>query len=173
MTFIKELLFLLIPLIILAAAVWFFMKYYLKTEKDKMLLQIGLKNKEIITPVRLQAYERMTLLLERIEPSKVILRNVSLGQTAAQFQQTVTRNINDEFDHNLSQQLYISSQAWELIRKAHQSVLSFINDAASKVESDAPASDLARLLLQDEAAEELADISKALEYLKNEARMLF
>ena len=173
MTFFREFIFLLVPLVILAGAAWYFMKYYLKTEKDKMLLQIGLNNKELITPVRLQAYERMVLLLERIEPSKVILRNVSIGQTAAQFHQTVTRNINDEFDHNLSQQLYISSQSWDLIRKAHQSVLSFINDAASKVEADAPASDLARLLLQDQVTEEISDISKALEYLKYEARMLF
>ncbi|HLN53684.1 MAG TPA: hypothetical protein VK212_08240 [Lentimicrobium sp.] len=173
MTFLREIIFLLIPLIILVGAAWYFVRYYLKTEKDKMLLQIGLKNKEIITPVRLQAYERMVLLLERIEPSKVILRNVNIGQTAAQLHQLVVTTINDEFDHNLSQQLYISSQTWDLIKRAHQSVLSFINEAAAKVEADAPASDLARLLLQDEATEGLSLISQALEQLKNEARILF
>lgn len=173
MTFLREFVFLLIPVIILVGATGFFIKYYLKTEKDKMLLQIGLKNKEIITPVRLQAYERIVLLLERIEPSKVVLRNVNIGQTAAQLQQSITSNVNDEFDHNLSQQLYISSQSWDLIRKAHQSVLSFVNEAAAKVEADAPASDLAKLLLQDETSEEMSDIKRALETLKNEARMIF
>ncbi len=138
-----------------------------------MLLQIGLKNKELVTPVRLQAYERIVLLLERIEPSKVVLRNVTIGQTAAQLQQTITRNINDEFDHNLSQQLYISSQTWDLIKRAHQSILAFVNEAATKVEADAPASDLAKLLLQDEDAEGLAVINKALEQLKSEARLIF
>jgi hypothetical protein len=173
MTILKEFLLLLIPVIILAGAAWFCIKYYLKTEKEKMLLQIGLKNKELVTPVRLQAYERIVLLLERIEPSKVVLRNVTIGQTAAQLQQTITRNINDEFDHNLSQQLYISSQTWDLIKRAHQSILAFVNEAATKVEADAPASDLAKLLLQDEDAEGLAVINKALEQLKSEARLIF
>mgnify|MGYP000892609064 FL=1 len=173
MTFIKEFLFLLIPVLIIVATVWVFVKYYLKTEKEKLIVKIGLKNKEIITPVRLQAYERLVLLLERMELSQVILRNVSLGQTAAQLQQMLMNNIKEEFDHNLSQQLYISSEAWDLIKKAHDSIIASINDASSQLKDDASASDLAQLIFQSEANAEQSQTKRAMEYLKNEARLLF
>ncbi len=173
MTIIKEFLFLLIPVLIIAAAVWVFVRYYVKTEKEKLIVKIGLKNKEIITPVRLQAYERLVLLLERMELSQVILRNVSLGQTAAQLQQMLMNNVKDEFDHNLSQQLYISSEAWDLIKKAHDSIIASINNAFSQMKDDASASDLAQLIFQSEANEEQSQTKRAMEYLKNEARLLF
>lgn len=173
MSLFKEFLFLLIPVLILTAAVWVFVRYYIKTEKEKLIVKIGLKNKEIITPVRLQAYERLVLLLERMESSQVILRNVALGQTAAQLQQSLINNIKAEFDHNLSQQLYISSEAWMMIKKAHETIITSINEAASQINAEASASDLAQLIFQNEASIEQPEIQKAMEYLKNEARMLF
>jgi len=173
MSLFKEFLFLLIPVLILTAAVWVFVRYYIKTEKEKLIVKIGLKNKEIITPVRLQAYERLVLLLERMESSQVILRNVVLGQTAAQLQQSLINNIKAEFDHNLSQQLYISSEAWMMIKKAHETIITSINEAASQINAEASAADLAQLIFQNEASIEQPEIQKAMEYLKNEARMLF
>lgn len=173
MSLFKEFLFLLIPVLILTAAVWVFVRYYIKTEKEKLIVKIGLKNKEIITPVRLQAYERLVLLLERMESSQVILRNVSLGQSASQLQQSLINNIKAEFDHNLSQQLYISSEAWILIKKAHETIITSINEAASKIDADGSAADLAQLIFQSEANNEQPEIQNAMEYLKNEARMLF
>lgn len=168
-----KLLALLIPVIILVIAGWIFINYYLKTEKEKLIVRIGLKNKELITPVRLQAYERMVLLLERMEPSKIVLRNVTLGQNASQLQQNLINNIKDEFDHNLSQQLYISSEAWELIKNAHESIIASINEAAGKVTADAPSTDLAQQIFETEAGSAASEKDKALEFLKNEARMLF
>lgn len=168
-----KLLALLIPVLILVIGAWIFINYYLKTEKEKLIVRIGLKNKELITPVRLQAYERMVLLLERMEPSKIVLRNVSLGQTAAQLQQNLINNIKDEFDHNLSQQLYISSEAWEKIKKAHESIIASINEASAKVAADAPATDLAQKIFETEAGTAATDKDRALEFLKDEARMLF
>lgn len=173
MSLFKEFLFLLIPVLILTAAVWVFVRYYIKTEKEKLIVKIGLKNKEIITPVRLQAYERLVLLLERMESSQVILRNVALGQTASQLQQSLINNIKAEFDHNLSQQLYISTEAWMMIKKAHETIITSINEAASQINAEASAADLAQLIFQNEASIEQPEIQKAMEYLKNEARMLF
>lgn len=163
----------LIPAIIIAVSAWVIVRYYLKTEKEKLVVQIGLKNKELITPVRLQAYERIVLLLERIEASQIVMRNVSLGQTASQLQQSLISNIRDEFDHNLSQQLYISSEAWRQIKSAREAAITSINEAASKIEPDAPASELAQLIFQAEVNSERSEIRDALEYVKNEARLLF
>ncbi|MGE5384063.1 MAG: hypothetical protein ACM3PX_11600 [Omnitrophica WOR_2 bacterium] len=173
MTPMREFVILLIPFIIMVLAALIVIRYYVKTEKDKLIVKIGLKNKELITPVRLQAYERIVLLLERMEPSNIVLRNVTLGQNAAQLQQSLISNIKEEFDHNLSQQLYISSEAWALIREAHEAVIASVNEAASKVSADAPAADLAQIIFEKEATTKQSEIYRALEYIKNEARLLF
>ncbi|HLO90203.1 MAG: hypothetical protein ACM3ME_01140 [Chloroflexota bacterium] len=173
MTLLKDFFLLLIPAIIIAVCAWVIVKYYLKTEKEKLVVRIGLKNKELVTPVRLQAYERIVLLLERIEASQIVMRNVLIGQTAAQLQQSLVNNIRDEFDHNLSQQLYISSEAWQLIKSAREAAITAVNEAASKVAPDAPASDLAQQIFQGELNSERSQIGEALEFVKSEARLLF
>ncbi len=169
----REILLILIPIIILAGSLWIVLRYYLKVEKEKLVVQIGLKNKEIITPIRLQAYERLVLLLERMESSQSVLRNAHLGQSVMQLQQSLITNIREEFDHNLSQQLYISSEAWEKIRDAREAAITMINNAATNLKPEAPATELAQLIFEGEAESETSVIKGALEYLKNEARMLF
>jgi hypothetical protein len=160
-------------LFILFLIVWFAVRYYVKTERQKLIVKIGQKNKEIITPVRLQAYERFVLLLERMEPSQIILRNIVLGQTAGQLHQVLLNTIRDEFDHNLSQQLYVSSQAWQKIKNARESALASINDAASKVKPDAAASELAEIIFTSDVKDTISEIQQALEFVKDEARLLF
>lgn len=173
MTLIRELLLLLIPALVIGISAWIIVRYYVKTEKEKLVVRIGLKNKEIITPVRLQAYERVVLLLERMEASQLVMRNVLISQTAAQLQQSLVNNIREEFDHNLSQQLYISSEAWRLVKTARESAITAINNAAAKMTPDAPASELAQIIFQGEVNAETSDITNALEFLKSEARLLF
>lgn len=173
MTFLRDFLLLLIPAIIIGIGLWVAVRYYVKTEKDKLIVQIGLKNKEIITPVRLQAYERVILLLERMEPSQIIIRNVVLGQTASQLKQSLINNIREEFDHNLSQQLYVSSEAWSLIKNARELSITAVTEAAAELSPDASASDLAQLLFHSDMLEDTKGIHKAIEYVKNEARLMF
>lgn len=168
-----EFIYLLIPILIIVIVALVVVRYYIKTEKEKLVVRIGLKNKDIITPVRLQAYERMVLLLERMASSQIVLRNVSLGQSAVQLQQSLISNIREEFDHNLSQQLYISSDAWLLIKSAREAAITSINEAAAKLEANAPATDLAQLIFQGEVSADESEIQKALEFLKQEARILF
>lgn len=173
MTLLRDLLFLLIPVIILITAAWLYIKYYLKIEREKIMVKQQLKNRNLVTPLRLQAYERMILLLERMEPTQLVIRNVVQGQTASQLQQSLTNNIRDEFDHNLSQQLYISSDAWNKIKNARETTIAKINEAASKVESEALSTNLASILFELDIQKEFISISKALEFVKNEARNLF
>ena len=113
------------------------------------------------------------MLLERMMPSQLIIRNVVPGASAADLQNSLIANIRQEFDHNLSQQLYISSHAWDLIKNARESVISEINSTADRLAPGAPATDLAQLLFQGEMENNNSTLYKALEFLKNEARQLF
>lgn len=173
MTLLKDLVFLLVPVIILVTGAWLYIKYYLKMEREKINTRQKSKNINLITPLRLQAYERIILLLERMEPAQLVIRNIIPGQTSLQLQQSLTSNIRDEFDHNLSQQLYISSESWNKIKNARETTIAKINEAGSKVSSDSPATDLAAIIFELDMQKEFISLSKALEFVKSEARILF
>ncbi len=103
-----------IPSLIVFATAYFILKTFIESEEKKRTLEIRTKNQKLITPIRLQAYERLTLFLERISPNSVILRVQKPNMTASQLQREMLNIIRTEFEHNLSQQIYISKQAWEV-----------------------------------------------------------
>jgi len=86
----------------------------------------------VILPLRLQALERFVLFLERIHPSNLVMRLNNPDLTAAQLQTLLVRTIREEFEYNLSQQLYLSQQTWELIKNAKEEMVALINQAAAK-----------------------------------------
>lgn len=173
MNLLRDLLLILLPALLTGTAVFLLIRHFYRLENDKLVSVNQVERLKLVTPVRLQAYERMVLLLERMMPSQLIIRNMTPGASAADLQSALVNNIRQEFEHNLSQQLYISSNAWELIKNARETIISSINAVADKLEPGAPAADMAQLLFQGEMDNNNATLYKALEYLKNEARLLF
>ncbi|MBN2615032.1 MAG: hypothetical protein JXR71_05000 [Bacteroidales bacterium] len=121
---------------------------------------------------RVQAYERMVLLLERINPSQMIPRSLAPGQTARSLEIKLQQTIREEFEHNLSQQIYISDLSWELVKTARESVSQRIRKAAEPLDPSAPASDLAQAILVGGLEKETDPVEKALTLLKKEVREL-
>jgi len=173
MGIVRDLILILIPALLVGISVYYLIKLYLKTENERRLQELKLERLRLTSPLRMQAYERMVLLLERITPSQLILRNIEMGGSAAELQNILIGNIRQEFDHNLSQQLYISSNAWELIKNAREGVITSVNSAASQLGPDASSTDLAQLIFQVEMSSGVSTLYKALEFLKDEARQLF
>jgi len=127
----------------------------------------------VATPLRLQAYERMILFLERIRPETLLLRLNRPEMQAREFQELLLRTIREEFDYNLSQQIYISSEAWDLTRRAKEETLSLVNKAAATLPEQANASQLAHALIDAHMARDSGTIDQAAEFLKREVRYLF
>lgn len=146
----------------------FFQQETLRLEAER---KSGLQRE--VFPVRMQAYERVVLLLERISPNQLILRVNQPSLTAAQFQALLTQTIRDEFDHNLSQQVYVSSKAWELVKTAREEMIRLINTAASNLTKDSGSANLAGKLLELHAGLENDPVTRAIEFVKEEARRLF
>jgi hypothetical protein len=146
----------------------FFQQETLRLEAER---KQGLQRE--VFPVRMQAYERVVLLLERISPNQLILRVNQPGLTAAQFQSLLTQTIRDEFDHNLSQQVYVSSKAWELVKTAREEMIRLINTAAGNLPKDSGSENLAGKLLELHAGLENDPVARAIEFVKEEARRLF
>lgn len=170
MTILFEILKYTLPAAIMLLAVYLIIHRFFQHEALKFENERRRAMQKEIFPVRMQAYERIILLLERISPNHLILRISQPGMSALQFQTLLVQNIRDEFDHNLSQQLYISSGAWELIRTAREEMIRLINSAAGQLRGDAQAHDLASKLLELHSSLDHDPVARAIETVKEEAR---
>ncbi len=131
------------------------------------------KNVEITLPLRLQAYERMCLFLERITPNNLLLRTAPMATSALELQQIVLHEIREEYNHNVAQQLYISTHAWEQIVNAMNETVAVVNQAAAEVNAEAPAPDLAKKIFSHVIEKEIQPSTHALKVLKEEIRNVF
>ena len=147
---ILEILKYILPSLVVFATAYFLIKQFIESEHRNKLIEMKMNNQAVnqkfVTPIRLQAYERVILLLERISPNSLILRENIPGMTVMQLQSTLVKAIRDEYEHNLSQQVYISKQAWELVKTSKDEMVKLINEAAANIDSNAPSTELARVV---------------------------
>ena len=113
----------------------------------------------------------MALFLERIAPESLVLRCYQPGMDTKLLQGVMTKTIRDEWEHNLSQQVYISSEAWARVRKAKDEMIGVINSAAITIPADADPTRLAGTIFAT-VAEGKQPTAAALEFLKQEMRDL-
>jgi hypothetical protein len=162
-----------LPALIVLIATVLIIKQMVKNDQSKRSYEIISKNQQIITPVRLQAYERLTLLLERLSPESLIMRVSKPNMTAKQLQAELLSTIRSEFDHNVSQQIYVTPQLWEIIKNSRAKLTQLINSAASRLKPDAPAFALSKLILENLMVKDKSPTSLALKALKNEIKLLY
>ena len=140
---------------------------------EKQKWEIRNKNVGITLPLRLQAYERMCLFLERIAPNNLLLRLVPSAMSALELQQILLQDIREEYNHNVAQQMYISGNAWEQITSAMNETVAIINQASTEVSGEAPPADLAKKIFSHVIEKEVQPSAHALKVLKEEIRTLF
>ena len=150
-------------------------KRYFDNQQKTQMLQMRIDEHreavKLVTPIRLQAYERMALYLERISPESLVLRCYQPGMDTKLLQGVMTKTVRDEWEHNLSQQVYISSEAWRRIRQAKDEMMGVINSAAITIPDDADPTRLASAIFAT-IAEGQVPTASALEFLKQEMREL-
>jgi hypothetical protein len=170
---IKEFLTILLPAGIVLYGMFLVVKSFIAKDLNKSLLEIKAHNAQIALPLRLQAYERMALFLERTSIPNLIRRLNDSTMSSREFHQVLLFEIREEFNHNLSQQVYMSHQAWQYIKSAVEETVSNINEAARNVDEKAPARDLARAIFAIEAKRETNLNEVALQFLKEEIQQVF
>ena len=167
----------IIKLIIPAAAAIFAVKFTLKSyeekETKKANADIRLKEVEILLPARLQAYERICMLIERISPQNIIPRINNPSMNAILLQQALSAEIRNELNHNLSQQVYVSAKAWHLTKQTAEAVKGLIIKSMREIKPDSTANDLARKILENTMALNPNPIENALDLIKSEIHSKF
>ncbi len=111
--------------------------------QEKLDKQSGKGPHESIFPLRVQAAERLIVLLERIKPGMLVHRHLPNATSAGQLAALMLQNIREEFEYNISQQLYVSERSWQLIQAAREEVVQSVHLALSKIGQEAPPANLA------------------------------
>ena len=125
--------------------------------------------KEMV-PLRMQAYERLALFLERMQPSNLLLRVQKPNMKSSTLHAVLLKTIRSEFDHNMSQQVYVSDAVWKLINQAKDQLVGTINQNVTSVSPDSDATELGKLIIETSLEQQKWFTDEALSLLKEELR---
>ena len=160
-----------LPTLIMAFVAYSFFFFFSKNENAKRQYLLQKESKPDTLSLRLQAYERMTLFLERINPSQLLVRISPISENKIDYQNFVIAQIEQEYEHNLAQQIYVSEECWSTITTAKNATIQMIL-LATKNEKITDANQLREIILNDLLTKQ-SPSSVALAFLKNEVSQLW
>lgn len=163
----------LVPASVVLYAAYLLVRSFIQREIELKKLEVRSRSIESILPSRLQAYERMTLFLERISPQNLLVRLNSPGLPAREFHQLLLSEIRNEYNHNASQQVYMSEEVWNLIKNAKEDLIVAINDSASEMNMESTSLDLSKKIFEKSVNKTVDPIAHALSELKKEIQRTF
>jgi hypothetical protein len=168
-----ELLKIVIPASIVLYAAYLLVRSFLVKEIELRKLDVRAKSIETILPLRLQAYERITLFLERISPGNLLVRLAVPGLPAKEFQQGLLNEIRNEYNHNVSQQVFMSEVVWELVKNAKEELILVINESVGELGDDATSLDLSKKIIEKYMNRPVDAIAHAISEVKREIQQTF
>lgn len=136
-----------LPSIIVLLAVFLMFKQYFQHLSHTRILELKREKSQITLPLRLQAFERLILLCERIDLPDLVLRLKTPGTNAGALRSALLLAIQQEYEHNLTQQLYVSPELWSILISAKNKTMDLITIAADGIDNQANADDYARKLI--------------------------
>jgi len=126
---------------------FYLIKPFLQNKEKLQLLELKKANGAQTLPLRLQAYERMVLLVDRINPSNLLIRLNTSGYTAAELHSIIVTEVRNEFQHNVTQQLYVSARAWTLVKRVKEDTLNLVANVYKSLPNEATGLDMGRAIL--------------------------
>lgn len=162
-----------VPALIVFLTVYYLMKKFIEGQERMKAMEIKEKQLQTSTPMRLQAYERLSLFCERISIQNLVLRIQQPTMTAAEFQIALLLAIQHEYEHNITQQVYVSEQLWKIIKMAKDDAVNFVSLVSEEVDPKAPAAALAKALIEYLAKRPMSGQDQALIAIKKEAGLIF
>lgn len=155
-----------IPALVTGAIAFLFFREHVENENRRrdFLIQKDLQKDAL--PLRLQAYERLSLFLERIKPSKLLLRVSPTSSNKEDYENLLIANIEQEFDHNLAQQIYVTDQCWSITSTAKNATIQMIRKATISEKVDS--ADKLRETILTDMVDKRSPSDAALSFIKDE-----
>ncbi|GGG46088.1 hypothetical protein GCM10011414_14620 [Croceivirga lutea] len=160
----------LLPALITGAVAFYFFRLHTNNEEGRRRYLLHKDAQKDTLPVRLQAYERMTLFLERITVNNLVVRVAPKTNHKSDYENLLINQIETEFEHNLSQQIYISEECWNIIKTAKNATIRIIRSAGM---SESDNADKLREDILNQAMEKSSPSSAALAFIKKEVKTLW
>lgn len=160
-----------VPAIVTGFVAFYFFSLHTKNEEKRMKVQLLKEKHKEALPLRIQAYERMVLFLERIHPAKILLRVAPLNQDAEYYAQQLIQHIEQEFEHNLVQQIYFTDECWQAIVAAKNATSHIFKQTA--IDADVKDSQALREVVLKKVIEGGAPSETSIAFIKEEVRGLF
>lgn len=163
-----ELAFYCLPAAVTGAVAYYSFQTFSNSEEKRRKFQLLRENQKQALPLRLQAYERLALFLERINPTKLLIRVAPIGSDKMDYQNLLIHHIEQEYEHNLTQQIYITDECWTMILTAKNTIIQTIRKTTldtSVTDSDKLREKILSTLFETESASNVA-----LSFLKNEVK---
>ena len=133
----------LLPAVVTGAVAFYFFRLHTNNEEGRRRFLLHKESQKNALPIRLQAYERMALFLERIAIPSLVVRIAPKSSDKGEYENLLIRHIENEYDHNLSQQIYMSDECWNIIKAAKNATIQAIrkagmstSDSSSKLRED-------------------------------------
>lgn len=161
----------LLPAVVTGAVAFYFFRLHTNNEEGRRRYLLHKDSQKNSLPIRLQAYERMALFLERITIPSLVVRVAPRTADKTEYENQLIRNIENEFEHNLSQQIYMTDECWNVIKAAKNTTIQAIRKTAMGQQTDS--ADKLRELLLNESMERNSPSATALSFVKKEISNLW
>lgn len=163
-------LFYLLPAVVVGVIAFYFFNMHIKNEEQRRQFLIRKKNQETALPLRLQAYERLTLFLERISPGNLLTRVQPISKHSKDYANLLIQHIEQEFEHNLAQQIYVSPECWNVIKASKNATITNLRKTAEK--EDLQDANSFRQEILNNLMEQQPPSDTGLAYIKNEVKKI-
>lgn len=155
----------LLPAVVTGAVAFYFFRLHTRNEEGRRRYLLHKESQKNSLPIRLQAYERMALFLERIAIPSLVVRVAPKSTDKSDYENLLIRNIENEFEHNLSQQIYMSDECWNIIKAAKSATIQAIRKAGM---SEADNANKLREDILNDTMDMQSPSATALAYIKRE-----
>jgi hypothetical protein len=160
------------PALIVFGIVYVLLRTYFNNQLKLRMLENRDANSQTSRPLKLQAYERLMLFCERVSLSNLLLRIQGSDMTAQDLKSTLVVAIQQEFEYNLSQQLYVSDKLWQIVKLAKNQLIEIVTHVGTKVPPKASAEEFSQQLILFIESQKKDPIETAKAAVKKEASLL-
>ncbi|MCU0319410.1 MAG: hypothetical protein MUE88_04970 [Flavobacteriales bacterium] len=162
-----------LPSLLVFLTAFYTLKQFFAAQATERQTELRKDDHKQVLPLRLQAYERLTLYLERIAPGPLVLRVHKTNMSARTLHGELIATVREELDHNVTQQVYVSDKAWARVKQAKEETIRLVNLSFEQVGEGVSATELSRKIFENAGKLSATPSQEAILLLKDEVRRLF
>ncbi len=163
----------ILPSIVVFLTAFYLIKQFTSAKVHEQATEVRKEDHKQLLPLRLQAYERLTLFAERIQPGSLLLRVHKGNMSSRTFHAELVATIREEYEHNVTQQIYVSDKAWTKVRQAKEETIRLVNLSYEQTGDTPSGTELSRHIFENVSRLTHTPSQECLVVIKEDVRRLF